>query len=108
MGLLYGRAGRLTTKNGGFRPGQADATRCALGSVAHCRFARPLVHFIPESLMYSAPLFLRRQCDRALRFDMTERMLANARAVAGAPFKFRAVQSRLEQLRAAEPRSELL
>jgi hypothetical protein len=23
MGLLYGRAGRLTTKNAGFRPGQA-------------------------------------------------------------------------------------
>jgi hypothetical protein len=23
MGLLYGRAGRLTAKNGGFRPGQA-------------------------------------------------------------------------------------
>jgi hypothetical protein len=22
MGLLYGRAGRLTTENGGFRPGQ--------------------------------------------------------------------------------------
>jgi hypothetical protein len=22
MGLLYGRAGRLNTKNGGFRPGQ--------------------------------------------------------------------------------------
>ena len=22
MGLLYGRAGRLTAKNGGFRPGQ--------------------------------------------------------------------------------------
>ena len=23
MGLLYGRAGRLTAKNGGFRPGQS-------------------------------------------------------------------------------------
>ena len=27
MGLLYGRAGCLTTKNGGFRPGQARAQR---------------------------------------------------------------------------------
>ena len=25
MGLLYGRAGRLTTENGGFRPGQGDS-----------------------------------------------------------------------------------
>jgi hypothetical protein len=24
MGLLYGRAGRLTAENGGFRPGQAE------------------------------------------------------------------------------------
>jgi hypothetical protein len=27
MGLLYGRAGRLTAKNGGFRPGQWDELR---------------------------------------------------------------------------------
>jgi hypothetical protein len=26
---LYGRAGRLTAKNGGFRPGQVDVARCA-------------------------------------------------------------------------------
>jgi hypothetical protein len=29
MALLYGRAGRLTAKNGGFRPGQAE--QCAAG-----------------------------------------------------------------------------
>jgi hypothetical protein len=29
-----------------------------------CRFAPPRVHFIPDSLPYSAPLFLRRQRDR--------------------------------------------
>ena len=28
MGLLYGRAGRLNTKNGGFRPGQVLAGFC--------------------------------------------------------------------------------
>ena len=27
MGLLYGRAGRLSTENGGFRPGQIDEVR---------------------------------------------------------------------------------
>jgi hypothetical protein len=33
---------------------------------SHCRFALPLIRFIPESLTYSAPLFLKRQCDRTL------------------------------------------
>ena len=27
MALLYGRAGRLTAKNGGFRPGQVEAIK---------------------------------------------------------------------------------
>jgi hypothetical protein len=31
-----------------------------------CRFALPLIHFIPYSLTYSVPLFLKRQCDRTL------------------------------------------
>ena len=26
----------------------------------------PLIHFIPDSLTYSVPLFLKRQCDRTL------------------------------------------
>jgi hypothetical protein len=33
---------------------------------SHCRFAPPLIHFTPESLTYSVPLFLKRQCDRTL------------------------------------------
>ena len=31
---------------------------------SHCRFPPPLIHFAPESLTYSAPPFLKRQCDR--------------------------------------------
>ena len=31
---------------------------------SHCRFVQPLNHFIPDSLTYSVPLFLKRQCDR--------------------------------------------
>ena len=31
---------------------------------SHCRFVPPLIHFIPDSLIYSVPLFLKRQCDR--------------------------------------------
>ena len=34
---------------------------------SHCRyFAPPLIHFIPDSLTYSAPLFLKRQRDRTV------------------------------------------
>ena len=33
---------------------------------SHCRFVLPLVRFIPDSLTYSVPLFLKRQCDRTL------------------------------------------
>jgi hypothetical protein len=33
---------------------------------SHCRFVRPPIHFIPDSLTYSVPLFLRRQGDRTL------------------------------------------
>jgi hypothetical protein len=34
------------------------------GARSHYRFALPLIHFIPGSLTYSVPLFLKRQCDR--------------------------------------------
>ena len=34
---------------------------------SHCRFVLPFIYFIPESLTYSVPLFLKRQCDRTLR-----------------------------------------
>ena len=33
---------------------------------SHCRFAPPLICFIPYSPMYSAPLCLKRECDRTL------------------------------------------
>ena len=33
---------------------------------SYCRFGLPFIHFIPDSLTYSAPLFLKRQCDRTL------------------------------------------
>jgi hypothetical protein len=29
----------------------------------HCRFVLPRIHFIPDLLTYSVPLFLKRQCD---------------------------------------------
>ena len=32
----------------------------------HCRFVLPLINCTPESLTYSVPLFLKRQCDRTL------------------------------------------
>jgi hypothetical protein len=33
---------------------------------SYCRFVLPLIHFIQGSLAHSAPLFLKRQCDRTL------------------------------------------
>jgi hypothetical protein len=30
----------------------------------HCHSVPPLIHFMPDSLTYSVPLFLKRQCDR--------------------------------------------
>ena len=33
---------------------------------SHCRFVPPLIHFTPDSLTYSAPLFLKRPCDRSV------------------------------------------
>jgi hypothetical protein len=36
------------------------------GARPHCRFVLPLIHFIPDSLAYSVPLFLQRQYDRTL------------------------------------------
>jgi hypothetical protein len=37
----------------------------------HCRFAAPLTHFILDSLTYSAPRFLERQCGRTLNLKFT-------------------------------------
>ena len=33
---------------------------------SHCRFVLQVIHFIPDLLTYSVPLFLKRQCDRTL------------------------------------------
>jgi hypothetical protein len=38
----------------------------ALRARSHCRFAPPLILFIPDSLKYSVQLLLKRQCDRTL------------------------------------------
>jgi hypothetical protein len=46
MAFLYGRAGRLHTKNGGFRPGQAakyTAAHAAGQKAFHARFYDPEV-----------------------------------------------------------------
>jgi hypothetical protein len=34
--------------------------------LSRCRFALPPTHVIPNFLMYSVPLFLKRQCGRTL------------------------------------------
>jgi hypothetical protein len=48
--------------------GQSDRPngRGACRTRSHYRFVLPLIHFIPYSLTYSVPLFLKRQCDRTL------------------------------------------
>ena len=33
---------------------------------SHCYFELPLIHFMPDSLRLSVPLFLKRQCDQTL------------------------------------------
>ena len=33
---------------------------------SQCRFVLPVTHFIPDSLTYSVPIFLKRRCDRTL------------------------------------------
>jgi hypothetical protein len=40
--------------------------RASLGLGRIVVFAIPLILFIPDSLTYSVPLFLKRQCDRTL------------------------------------------
>ena len=46
--------------------GTAEAARGGTRARSHCRFVQPLIHFIPDSLTYSVPLFLKRQCNRTL------------------------------------------
>jgi hypothetical protein len=41
-----------------------SAARLGLGRILASGFALPFIHFIPDSLTYSVPLFLKRQCDQ--------------------------------------------
>ena len=55
------------TGGGGGRGGRRAGRGAGRGRArSHCRFARPLIRFIPGSLTHSVPLSLRRQSDRAL------------------------------------------
>jgi len=48
MGILYGRAGRLTAKNGGFRPGQATLAldvRVILTSALHILYGESRMNY---------------------------------------------------------------
>jgi hypothetical protein len=71
-------AARLTTDDIFHRPGRSAAGDLARHEFKqalegagmprarlHCRFVLPLILFIPDSLTYSVPLFLKQQCDRA-------------------------------------------
>jgi hypothetical protein len=46
---------------------QAADIRREGGARSHCRFVLPSIRFIPDSLTYSVPLFLKRQCDNPTR-----------------------------------------
>jgi hypothetical protein len=46
---------------------------------SYCRFILPLIKFIPYSLTYSVPLFMKRQCDRILGRRLPERRRPGAR-----------------------------
>ena len=51
-------------------PAHDRAVACARDRArSHCRFVLLLIHFIPYSLIYSVPLFLKQQCDRTLARD---------------------------------------
>ena len=54
---------------------------------SHCRYVLPRIHFIPESLTYSVPLFLNRQCDRTLGYQRgLQRRWLRAAEQLGAPW----------------------
>jgi hypothetical protein len=57
------------------------SARTGLGH--NCRFAPPLIHFIPDSLRYSVSLLLNRQCGRAPGKDESASRLMGV--VVGAP-----------------------
>jgi hypothetical protein len=52
--------GTVSTARSGVGRTRAGAARAR----SYCRFAPPLIHFIPYSRTYSVPLLLKRHCDR--------------------------------------------
>ena len=69
MELLYGRAGRLTAKNGGFRPGQSRGARPRARSGTRGRWARPFMparHLIHADCASSAVAAVARYRDEVL------------------------------------------
>jgi hypothetical protein len=46
--------------------GLSQAAHGPLRARSHCRFVLTLIHFIPDSIRYLVPLFVKRQCDRTL------------------------------------------
>ena len=50
----------------GEAPAEGEAPMVLLGLGRVVAFVPPLIHFIPDSLTYSVPLFLKRRCDRTL------------------------------------------
>ena len=75
MGLLYGRAGRLTAKNGGFRPGQSHKLTDALQLLQ--QRARPIDLALPALDVGSAPggwseALLAHGCARVVAIDPAE------------------------------------
>jgi hypothetical protein len=53
MSLLYGRAGCLTTKNGGFRPGQSPRRRAARAEGGEAIRTPPLFAVCEENREWS-------------------------------------------------------
>ena len=69
--------------------GRGGHTRLAWGAYrvrSHCRFALLFDHFIPDTLTYSAPLFLKRQRDGTLGAYGAAAALAGLCALLGLGF----------------------
>ena len=65
--LRRGPAGRRARRDLlGLRPPARQPGRGHGRAWSHCRFVAPLIHFTPDSLTDSVPLFLTRSCDRTL------------------------------------------
>ena len=62
------------------RQPRRSAARGASRARSHCRFAPPLIRFIPYSRTYAVPLFLKRQCDRTLDARRPPRRRSRPRA----------------------------